>query len=161
MSVPAEDLSLDLGCLLLPLGSLSLLVPSACVVEVLPWRRVRPIPDMPQWLLGVTQWRGDSIPVLRFEPLNGSSDAFPERGSCVAVMNRCSSSTGQPFYGIATDSLPRMAQVKQEDIEAQKTHAGAAETAVAKLGGEQVRVPDLGYIEEQLSNLAKRSRKAD
>jgi len=160
MGVPAEEVGLDLSCLLLPLGSLSLLVPSACVVEVLPWRRVRAIPDMPTWLLGVTGWRGDSIPVLRFEPLNGAVDAFPARGSCVAVMNRCQSSTGQPFYGIATDSLPRMVQVSPEDVDAQQTHAGIAEMAVAKMGNEQVRVPNLGYIEDQLSMLAKQSRES-
>ena len=158
MAVPAEDVNLDLNCLLLPLGSLSLLVPSACVVEVLPWRRVRTIPDMPAWLLGVTGWRGDSIPVLRFEPLNGAVGSFPAKGSCVAVMNRCRSATSQPFYGIATDSLPRMVQVSPEDIDSEQTHAGIAETAVGKIGSEQVRVPNLGYIEDQLAMLAKQNR---
>lgn len=158
MAVAAEEVGLDLSCLLLPLGSLSLLVPSACVVEVLPWRRVRAIPDMPPWLLGVTGWRGDSIPVLRFEPLNGAVGSFPARGSCVAVMNRCRSTTGQPFYGLATDSLPRMVQVSPEDLDSEQTHAGIAETAVGKMSNEQVRVPNLGYIEDQLAMLARQNR---
>lgn len=149
----AEELGSDINCVLLPIGQLGLLVPSVCVAEVLPWRRIREVSESPDWLMGTLAWRGDSIPVIRFETMNGASDQKPIEGDCVAVMNRCRSAHGEPFYAIATDGLPRMVQVGEEDIVAERTHLGIAESAAIKLGTEQIRIPNLGYVEDQLMSV--------
>jgi len=149
----AEEVGSDINCVVLPIGQLGLLVPSVCVAEVLPWRRIREIDNSPQWLLGVIAWRGDSIPVVRFESMNGATEAASQHCECVAVMNRCRTPHGQTFYAIATDGLPRMVQVGEEDIVAERTHLGVAESAAVKVGAEQLRIPNLGYIEDQLMTL--------
>lgn len=153
----AEEIGEDINCVLLPIGPLGLLVPSVCVAEVLPWRRLRELGNSPEWLVGLLGWRGDSIPVVRFELLNGATESASNPSAaateCVVVMNRCRSAHGQPFYAIATDGLPRMVQVGEEDMHPEQTHLGIAESAAVKLGAEQVRIPNLGYIEDQLMNL--------
>ncbi len=153
----AEELGSDINCLLLPIGRLGLVVPSVCVAEILPWRRIREVADSPDWLLGTFPWRGDAIPVVRFEKINGATDEpareAAQQNPCVAVMNRCRSVHSQAFYAIATDGLPRMLQVGEEDIVAEQTHLGVAESAAMKLGTEQLRVPNLGYVEDQLANV--------
>jgi len=153
----AEELGSDINCLLLPIGQLGLLVPSVCVAEVLPWRRIREVSDAPEWFLGTLAWRGDAIPVVRFETINGAADLSAPKNECVAVMNRCRSAHGEAFYAIATDGLPRMVQVGEEDIIAEQTHLGIAESAAIKLGTEQVRVPNLGYVEDQLASVRPNS----
>lgn len=160
MVMIAEELGADINCLLLPIGQLGLLVPSVCVAEVLPWRRVRDLSDSPDWLLGTLAWRGDTIPVVRFEAVNGATELPPRESECVTVMNRCRSAHGEPFYAIATDGLPRMVQVGEEDIVAEQTHLGIAESAAIKLGTEQVRIPNLGYLEDQLANIRPGSLRA-
>ena len=150
MVMIAEELGSDINCVLLPIGQLGLLVPSVCVAEVLPWRRIREVSNSPDWLLGTLAWRGDAIPVVRFETINGATDEQPRESECVAVMNRCRTAHGEPFYAIATDGLPRMIQVGEEDIVAEQMHLGIAESAAIKLGTEQVRIPNLGYVEDQL-----------
>jgi len=149
----AEELGSDINCLLLPIGQLGLLVPAVCVAEVLPWRPVREVANSPDWLLGTLAWRGDAIPVVRFEMINGATDAPTPQNECVAVMNRCRSVHSEAFYAIATSGLPRMVQVSEEDIVAEQTHLGVAESAAIKLGAEQVRVPNLGYVEDQLASV--------
>lgn len=153
MVMIAEEIGEDINCVVLPIGQLGLLVPSVCVAEVLPWRRIRDVGNSPDWLLGVMTWRGDSIPVLRFETLNGSVDEPSRECECVAVMNRCRSAHGQAFYAVATDGLPRMVQVGEEDVFPEQTHLGVAESAAIKLGTEQLRIPNLGYLEDQLMTL--------
>ncbi len=148
----AEELGADINCVLLPIGKLGLLVPSVCVAEVLPWRRIREVNNSPDWLLGTLAWRGDAIPVVRFETINGATNVQKGESECVAVMNRCRTAHGEPFYAIATDGLPRMVQVGEEDIVAEHMHLGIAESAAMKLGTEQVRIPNLGYVEDQLMN---------
>ncbi len=153
MAMIAEEIGEDINCIVLPIGRLGLLVPSLCVAEVLPWRRIREVSNSPDWLLGVLTWRGDSIPVVRFERLNGSTEEPLGEGECVAVMNRCRSAHGQAFYAIATDGLPRMVQVGEEDVHPEQTHLGVAEAAAVKVGTEQLRIPNLGYLEDQLMTL--------
>ena len=153
MVMIAEEIGEDINCVVLPIGQLGLLVPSVCVAEVLPWRRIRDVGNSPDWLLGVMTWRGDSIPVLRFETLNGSVDEPSRECECVAVMNRCRSAHGQAFYAVATDGLPRIVQVGEEDVFPEQTHLGVAESAAIKLGTEQLRIPNLGYLEDQLMTL--------
>jgi len=146
----AEEVGDDVNCVVLPIGQIGLLVPSVCVAEVLPWRRIRELADSPDWLLGSLMWRGDSIPVVRFEVLNGSTKDYGQDCECVAVMNRCRNANGPAFYAIATDGLPRMVQVGEADLPPEQTHLGIAEAAAVTLGTEHVRVPNLGYIEDQL-----------
>ncbi|MEM7219998.1 MAG: chemotaxis protein CheW [Pseudomonadota bacterium] len=145
----------DLSCVVMRLGATSLLLPSVCVAEVMPWRQLRPVPGMPPWLLGVVGWRGSKIPVLRFEALNEQEPATA--ASCLAVMNRCGSPSGQSFYAFAIDGLPRIVQVGEEDVAEVDETLGAAERAAAHLGTESVRIPDLAYIENQLLSLLRRT----
>lgn len=152
MVMIAEELGSDINCVLLPIGQLGLLVPSVCVAEILPWRRIREVANSPDWLLGTLAWRGDAIPVVRFETINGATDVQMRESECVTVMNRCRTAHGEPFYAFATDGMPRMVQVGEEDIVAEQMHLGIAESAAIKLGTEQVRIPNLGYVEDQLMN---------
>ncbi len=101
-------------------------------------------------MIGSLGWRGGSIPVVRFELISSTTDELPREGQCVVVMNRCRSAHGEPFYAIATDGLPRMVQVGEEDIVTEQRHLGVAESAAIKLGTEQVRIPNLNYVENQL-----------
>ena len=152
----AEEIGQHLNCVVLPIGQLGLLVPSVCVVEVLPWRRFREIGGTPSSMLGALTWRGESIPVVRFENLNGATEVTSLDCECVAVMNRCRSSQGPEFYAIATDGLPRMIQVSEDDVFPEQTHLGVAESAAVKVGRELLRIPNLGYIEDQLMGLRPR-----
>ena len=153
MVMIAEDVGEDINCVVLPIGALGLLVPSVCVAEVLPWRRIREAEGTPDWMMGLMTWRGESIPVVRFETLNGSTDAVSSDCECVAVMNRCRTAHSEAFYAIATDGMPRMVQVGEADIFPEQTHLGVAESAAVKVGTEQLRIPNLGYLEDQLMNL--------
>ena len=153
MVVVAEEIGEEMSCVMLPIGQLGLLVPSLCVAEVLPWRRLRETGNAPDWLVGILSWRGDSIPVVRFEAMNGATEFSAPAGECLVVMNRCRSAHGQPFYAFATDGLPRMVQVGETDMQPEQTHLGIAESAAVKLGAEQVRIPNLGYVEDQLMSL--------
>ena len=141
--------------MLLTVGSVSLLIPSACVAEVVPWRRVREVPDTPSWVLGAMAWRGDNIPVLRFDALNAAADVQSVSDRCVAVMNRSRHATGQPFYALVAAALPRMVLVNDQGLVPDECELGRAETARATLGAEQISLPDLGYIEDQLAELAR------
>ena len=92
-AVVAEELS-ELSCVMIPLKDTQLLLPNVCIAEILPWRRVKALSDTPPWCLGLLGWRGEMVPVVRFETLNGAPGEPRKSGRCMVVMNRARNERG-------------------------------------------------------------------
>ena len=75
----AKDL-VEMTCVMIPLQETNLLLPNICVAEILPWRRVSSIEEAPKWCLGMLEWRGEVIPVVRFERMDNTSVDDAEEG---------------------------------------------------------------------------------
>lgn len=149
----AQD-PVELSCLLIPLQSgVQLLLPSVCVAEVLPWRRIKVLGDAPDWCLGAFGWRGEMVPVLRFEQISGPGADQGAAGRCLVVMNRTQSSGGLPFYALAAAGLPRMVQLAGDDLSGTDHAPGKAVASVVKVGTEDAWIPDLAFIEAQVRSI--------
>jgi chemosensory pili system protein ChpC len=143
----------DLSCILMPLKDCQLLVPSVCIAEITPWRRVKPLQNGPDWCLGSFVWRGETVPVIRFERLNHPRAQCAPRGRCLVVMNRTGSDGGTPFYALAVEGLPRLVQLADGDISQHDGRLGRAESLAVRLGTETASIPNLGFLEQQVGRL--------
>ena len=153
-AVVAEELS-ELSCVMIPLKDTQLLLPNVCVAEILPWRRVKALSDTPPWCLGLLGWRGEMVPVVRFETLNGAPGEPRKSGRCMVVMNRARNERGLPFYALATEGLPRMVQLTSDDLANESTKLGVAEQVVVKVGTETAVIPNLEVIETAVAKLLR------
>ena len=153
-AVVAEELS-ELSCVMIPLKDTQLLLPNVCVAEILPWRRVKALSDTPPWCLGLLGWRGEMVPVVRFETLNGAPGEPRKSGRCMVVMNRARNERGLPFYVLATEGLPRMVQLTADDLANESTKLGVAEQVVVKVGTETAVIPNLDVIETAVAKLRR------
>jgi chemotaxis signal transduction protein len=154
MSALVAQESAELSCLLIPLTqNAQLLLPGVCIAEVVPWRRVKPLADAPDWCLGVLGWRGEVVPTLRFEQLHEAPGQAASAGRCLVVMNRTQSSAGVPFYALAAGGLPRMVQLTGDDLGAGEVASGKGVAQVVRVGTETAWIPDLGYLEAQVSRI--------
>ncbi len=151
-AVVAQEPS-ELACVLIPLQQGQLLLPSVCVAEIMPWRRIKVLQDVPAWCLGLLGWRGETIPVLRFERLNQPKSAGPAPGRCLVVMNRTGSGGVAPFYALAAEGLPRLVQLSDGDLDDQDQRPGPAEARVVRIGTETASIPSLSFIEAQVAEL--------
>jgi chemosensory pili system protein ChpC len=150
----------ELSCVVIPLSGMQLLLPNICVAEILPWRRVKVLEDAPDWCLGILGWRGESIPVIRFERLGNSVAEDRKVGRCMIVMNRSRTSDAIPFYALAAEGLPRMLQLTDDDLENVPAKLGKAEVASVRVGTESAIIPDLKVIEQHVSELARARKRA-
>ena len=151
-AVIAQDQS-ELSCVLIPLNAGNLLLPNVCIAEILMWRRIKSSEAMPDWCLGLLGWRGQSIPVIRFERLNDPRAEDRKTGRCMIVMNRARSTDGLPFYGIAAQGLPRMVQLTDDDLSNEPCKLRPAEVAAVRLGTESAIIPNLEFIESNARKL--------
>lgn len=153
-AVVAEDVE-ELSCVMIPLEDAQLLLPNVCIAEILPWRRVKALSDTPPWCLGLLGWRGEMVPVIRFEALNGHPGPVRKSGRCMVVMNRARNARGLPFYALAAEGLPRMVQLTAEDLTSESGRLGPAEAVVVKVGTETAAIPNLEIIEKAVAKLVR------
>ena len=147
-AVIRED-DVEVSCVVIPLRKTSVLLPNVSVAEILPWRRIRDRQGVPGWYLGDLNWRGESVPVVRFERFHSDEPANPI-GRCVIVMNRTRASSAHEFYALVADGLPRMLQVCGSDLADPEACELAAERLRVRLGAEQTVIPDLEFIEDAI-----------
>ncbi len=146
----------ELACALIPLlDEGQLLLPSVCVAEIMPWRRIKLLPDAPIWCLGLLGWRGEVVPVVRFEHLNRPHDGERRAGRCLVVMNRTAGGA-LPFYALAVEGLPRLVHVSEADLTELDDPPGAAEARLVRVGAETASIPSLRYVEQNVSALKPR-----
>ncbi len=155
MAATVADDATELSCVVIPLQGMQLLLPSVCVAEILPWRRVKALSETPPWCLGLLGWRGEMVPVVRFENLNGQPGPARKSGRCMVVMNRARNARGLPFYALASDGLPRMVQLAADDLANESCKLGPAESVVVKLGAETAVIPNLDVVETAVAKLVR------
>ncbi len=148
----ARELS-ELACVLIPLEQGQLLLPSVCVAEIMPWRRIKVLPEAPEWCLGLLGWRGETVPVVRFEHLNRPAGEGRKPGRCLVVMNRTEGGA-VPFYALAAENLPRLVQLSEADLgDEDGDEPGAAEARLVRVGAETASIPSLSYLEKHVAGL--------
>ena len=153
-AVVAEELS-ELTCVMIPLENAQLLLPNVCIAEILPWRRVKALGETPAWCLGLLGWRGEMVPVVHYETLNGRPAPARKSGRCMVVMNRARNARGLPFYALAAEGLPRMVQLTADDLTNEPCRLGVAESMVVKVGTESAVIPNLDVIETAVAKLVR------
>lgn len=153
MAALAAEQTTELPCVIIPLAETQLLVPAVCIAEILPWRRVKAIADTPPWCLGLLGWRGEMVPVLRFEVMNGQPDPASGSGRCMVVMNRARNARGLAFYAFATEGLPRLVQLTAEDLCSEPSEHGSVVSTVLKVGTETALLPNLEVVEQAVAKL--------
>jgi len=144
----------SMSCLIIPVGESNLLLPNVTVAEIVPWRKIKKWDAAPQWCLGLLNWRGETVPVIRYEALN-DTNATAKAGRCLLIMNRTQPGSAQHFYGLAIDGMPRLVRLGNDDIKNCSRALKVADAAHLQIGLETATVPRLSYIEEQIGLLAE------
>jgi chemosensory pili system protein ChpC len=152
-----EDL-LELYGLLVPLAEARLIVPRACVAEVLTWQTPQPVEDVPPWYLGDIKWNSRAVPVVSFEALCGRPFPAPGTRTRIAIFVGISNQLGAGYFGLGTQGFPQLVRMNPDvikaDPEARYSERGPVLCQVRMLN-ESPLIPDLDCIEQMISAQAK------
>lgn len=114
----------------IPLGGLSLLLPSAAIAEVTSYGELDPVLGAAPWVLGVVGWRTQPVPVISFEALLGRAPAAASHSSKLVVFYPLAGRRPSDFFALLSSGEPRPRAIDTE-------------TAVA---AEPAELPDTPYI---------------
>jgi len=154
MAVVAEELY----SLLVPFGADRLIVPRACVAEVV---RFTPTPASQQsettsaWLRGMINWNNREIPVVSFEVFCGRDAPVPSSRTRVVVFHPLGTGADCPPYGMLSEGFPQMVKVNREVVDLDESYSppeGVPLICRISMLKEQALIPDLEVIEQQVAS---------
>ena len=138
-------------CLFIPVANgEQLLLPNAAIAEIVPVDQIMPLADSPDWVLGMLDWRGCSVPLISYEVCGGGE--LPELSSNVqiAVMYGLESAK-RPYIALLMQGIPRVARFAKEDIEESDiVNRPELISQIVNVGLDRAGILNLHLLEEKL-----------
>jgi len=141
----------ELYSLLVPLNQARLIVPRACVAEVIRYSPAEATQrEGPAWFRGFVSWNELTVPVVCFEDLCGLEAAEPGGRTRVAIFSALSGQLESSYFGILTEGFPQLVRVNREVMEADDRQEWPDDGPVIcqiRMINEHPLIPDLEMIE--------------
>jgi chemosensory pili system protein ChpC len=144
----------ELYSLLIPLADDRLIVPRACVVEVVRFSK----PDMEagshDWMLGTVNWNGRELPVAAFEGALGKEVPAATGRTRIVDFYAITGQLKSGYFGVLTQGFPQLVRVNRDVLQLHETD-GWPDTAPVlcrvKMINEYPLIPDLERLENMLA----------
>ncbi len=146
MSAEAEELY----SLLVPLSEDRLILPRACVAEVVRYTQPQQQPGSQDWMLGTINWNGRELPVVAFEGTIGKEIPAPTGRTRVVVFYSSTGKIKTGYFGVLTQGFPQLVRVNREVLNLDSTDGWPEDAPVlcrVKMINEYPLVPDLEALE--------------
>lgn len=140
-------------CLLVPLAEERLLVPRACVSEVINYQAPAPMEGAPPWYLGTIAWGGRRIPLISFEAACGRNPPRASGRTRLVVMQAISGQLAQGHFAILTQGFPQLVRLSPEVIHADDSRSFGERGPVVcqvRMVNEYPLIPDFDHIERMI-----------
>ena len=117
MSASSNEVSShELYSLLIPLAQERLIVPRACVAEVITWQAPEKVEGVPPWYLGTISWSGRPVPVISFEAACGQAVPTAGTRTRIVIFVALSSQVTGGYFGVITQGFPQLVRVNNDVV---------------------------------------------
>ncbi len=150
MNAAAEELY----SLLVPLSEDRLIIPRACVKEVVRYNKPAQEPGSQNWMLGNVDWSGRELPVVAFEGTIGKDIPVVTGRTRIVVFYASTGKIKSGFFGVLTQGFPQLVRVNREVLKLDSTQGwpdGAPVLCRVKMINEYPLVPHLEKLESMLA----------
>jgi len=151
MSAVATD---ELYSMLVPLGDERLIVPRACVAEVVGWVQPELVENAPQWYLGTIKWNDRVIPVISFEAACGRAIPVAGGRTRVVVLVALTGKLTCGYFGLVTQGFPQLVRLTQDIIKPDPQQPYFDNQPVmcqVRMINETPLIPDFEKLEQMIS----------
>lgn len=149
-----SDDTQELYSLLVPLAEDRLIVPRACVVEVVRYTEPDTEAGAHNWMMGNVSWNGRELPVASFEGALGKAVPAATGRTRIVVFYATTGQLKTGYFGVLTQGFPQLVRVNKDVLELESVE-GWPETAPVlckvKMINEFPLIPDLEQLENMLA----------
>ena len=151
MSPEAEELY----SLLVPLSEDRLIVPRACVAEVVRYSAPKQEAGAHHWMMGEVNWNGRPLPVVSFEGTLGNEVPVATGRTRIVVFYASAGHLKTGFFGVLTQGFPQLVRVNKDVLKLDSTDGwpdGAPVLCRVRMINEYPLIPDLDRLEAMLAS---------
>lgn len=145
----------QIRCVLLKVNEDILMLPNSALIEVVPVRNIINVANKPRWMLGYLDWRGNSVPLVAFETMNGvRMPSLANQDVRAAVLYSVGDNKAIPFISFLVQGAPQIMNVVAADIVADTSaisHPAIDKKILVK--GEQVSVVAMEKLEGMIQKV--------
>ena len=142
-----EDVQDKVHSLWVPLREMNLLLPNVAVAEISSYRVPNAREDMPEWFLGMVQWREQEIPVISLEAICGLNVPSNPVFSRLMIINSVNPGSPLKYFAIVTAGLPGLIQFGDDTADEVVDYGNDGLKCIVRIGSEQAVIPDLPYLQ--------------
>jgi len=150
MSATAEELY----SLLVPLAEDRLIVPRACVAEVVRFSKAERQEGSHDWMLGTINWNGRELPVVSFEGALGKEVPVTTGRTRVVVFYARTGQLKTGHFGVLTQGFPQLVRVNRDVLKLEAKDGWPEDAPVlcrVRMINEFPMIPDLEKLEAMLA----------
>ncbi|MDH3545784.1 MAG: chemotaxis protein CheW [Gammaproteobacteria bacterium] len=143
----------ELYSLLVPLTEDRLIIPRACVVEVVRFSKPDSEAGAHNWMLGTVNWNGRQLPVVSFEGVLGKEVPVATGRTRIVVFYANTGQLKTGYFGILTQGFPQLVRVNKDVLKLDSTEGWPESAPVlcrVKMINEYPLIPDLEKLESML-----------
>ena len=143
----------ELYSLLVPLADDRLIIPRACVAEVVRYSAPERREGSQNWMLGTIIWNGRALPVVAFEGAIGKDIPAPTGRTRVVVFYSSTGKIKTGYFGLITQGFPQLVRINREVLKLDSTDGWPDSAPVlcrVKMINEYPLVPHLEALEDMI-----------
>ena len=144
----------EIYSLLVPLSEGRLIVPRACVAEVVGFQVPSEMTGAPPWYIGTVPWNGKAVPLVSFEGACGQSLPVPSGRTRVVVFHCLGSRLEGGHFALLSQGFPQLVRVSSDVVRPDNSRVFADRAPVicqVRMVNETPLVPDLERLEEMIA----------
>jgi chemosensory pili system protein ChpC len=149
-----SDLRDELYSLLVPLSGERLIVPRACVAEVIGYQPPAQMTNAPPWYAGLVVWGGRSVPVVSFEGTLGQPLPIVSTRTRIVIFHAAAGLLPGGCFGMMTQGFPQLVRVNADVIRPDPSRSFAERVPVicqVRMVNETPLIPDLHRLEQMIA----------
>ncbi len=144
----------ELYSLLVPLTEDRLIVPRACVAEVVRFSEPTKSEGAHRWMLGTVSWNGRELPVVSFEGTLGKEIPVATGRTRIVVFYASTGQLKTGYFGIITQGFPQLVRVNRDVLKLEAKDGWPDEAPVlckVRMINEFPLIPHLEKLEAMLA----------
>jgi chemosensory pili system protein ChpC len=144
----------ELYSLLVPLADERLIIPRACVAEVVRFTPPEQEAGAHEWMMGTVNWNGRALPVVSFEGVLGKDKPVATGRTRIVVFYATTGQLKSGYFGVLTQGFPQLVRVNEDVLQLHTTDGwpkGAPVLCRVKMINEYPLIPDLDKLEAMLA----------
>lgn len=144
----------ELYSLLVPLTDDRLIVPRACVAEVVRFSKAETQEGAHDWMVGTINWNGRTLPVVSFEGTIGKEVPVTTGRTRVVVFFASTGQLKTGYFGVLTQGFPQLVRVNRDVLKLESKEGWPEDSPVhcrVRMINEFPMIPDLEKLEAMLA----------